>query len=112
MGNKMKKSKLLKFIGMILVLAVVVFSSIMAYKEVIIPKKYNKYIELGNEHIAEEHYRQAIYDFESALRIDKNSIEALLGLSKMCIRDSHKYIQDFISSTSIDKTIYVGNFSI
>lgn len=38
MGNKMKKSKLLKFIGMILVLAVVVFSSIMAYKEVIIPK--------------------------------------------------------------------------
>ena len=82
MGNKMKKSKLLKFIGMILVLAVVVFSSIMAYKEVIIPKKYNKYIELGNEHIAEEHYRQAIYDFESALRIDKNSIEALLGLSK------------------------------
>ena len=45
MGNKMKKSKLLKFIGMILVLAVVVFSSIMAYKEVIIPKKYNKYIK-------------------------------------------------------------------
>ena len=48
MGNKMKKSKLLKFIGMILVLAVVVFSSNMAYKEVIKPKKYKKYNELGN----------------------------------------------------------------
>ena len=104
MGNKMKKSKLLKFIGMILVLAVVVFSSIMAYKEVIIPKKYNKYIELGNEHIAEEHYRQAIYDFESALRIDKNSIEALLGLSKsyVGISDDEKVKECVMKAQSLD----------
>lgn len=104
MGIKIKKRTLLtpKKIGLALV--VVVFSSIIAYKQVIIPKKYSKYMELGKKNIVEGNYRQAIRNFEEVLIMDNDNIDAMLGLSKsyVGINDRKKVKEYVIKAQSLD----------
>lgn len=103
MGIKIKKRTLLttKKIGLVLV---VVFSSIIAYKQVIIPKKYSKYMELGKQNIVEGNYRQAIRNFEEVLIMDNDNIDAMLGLSKsyVGINDRKKVKEYVIEAQSLD----------
>ncbi|MDY5212868.1 tetratricopeptide repeat protein, partial [Intestinibacter sp.] len=104
MGIKIKKRTLLtpKKIGLALV--VVVFSSIIAYKQVIIPKKYSEYMELGKKNIVEGNYRQAIRNFEEVLIMDNDNIDAMLGLSKsyVGINDRKKVKEYVIKAQSLD----------
>ena len=104
MGTKIKKRTLLtpKKIGLALV--VVVFSSIIAYKQVIIPKKYSEYMELGKKNIVEGNYRQAIRNFEEVLIMDNDNIDAMLGLSKsyVGINDRKKVKEYVIEAQSLD----------
>lgn len=104
MGIKIKKRTLLtpKKIGLALV--VVVFSSIIAYKQVIIPKKYSEYMELGKKNIVEGNYRQAIRNFEEVLIMDNDNIDAMLGLSKsyVGINDRKKVKEYVIEAQSLD----------
>lgn len=81
MGDKIKR-KVVVGLGGIVILASVIFSSIIIYDEVIIPNRCSRYVELGNQYIAEENYKQAIEKFEDVLEIDNNSVEAIIGLSR------------------------------
>ncbi|MBU5335525.1 tetratricopeptide repeat protein [Intestinibacter bartlettii] len=84
MGDKIKR-KVVVGLGGIVILASVIFSSIIIYDEVIIPNRCSRYVELGNQYIAEENYKQAIEKFEDVLEIDNNSVEAIIGLSRSYI---------------------------
>ncbi|MDO5009426.1 MAG: tetratricopeptide repeat protein [Intestinibacter bartlettii] len=84
MGDKIKR-KVVVGLGGIVILASVIFSSIIIYDEVIILNRCSRYVELGNQYIAEENYKQAIEKFEDVLEIDNNSVEAIIGLSRSYI---------------------------
>ena len=78
----MRKNKILIFLVTVIAIAVVALSGVTIYNKIIKPKKYDEYIELGNQYLSEQNYDEAISYFEKAIEIDDESIEARLGAAK------------------------------
>jgi tetratricopeptide (TPR) repeat protein len=65
--------------------------------------KVSKQIEMGNDYLVEGQYKQAVFPFDEAIKMDPNSMPALVGLTQAYIgNDDYDKAQSLL--TTIQKT--------
>lgn len=101
--KELKSKKRIIGIGVIAAI-IVALSSITIYGNVIKPKKYDEYMNLGNQYLSEEKYDEATSSFEKAIKFDKDSINARLGAAKglLGLSNSDKALEYLKEAQNLD----------
>lgn len=79
--NYAKSNKKIFGIGIITAI-IIILSSLVVYDKIIKPKKYDEYMNNGNQYLSEQNYEEAIVSFDKAIKIYSDSIDARLGAAK------------------------------
>ena len=97
----MKERNKLKILIITIILAI---SAIFIYKEVIVPKLYEKYMDTGIKYLLEEQYEEAILAFDKAIKIEKKSTQARVYQAKAYIGNEqiNKAVDVFKEAQDID----------
>ena len=101
--KELKSKKRIIGIGVIAAI-IVALSSFTIYGNVIKPKKYDEYMNLGNQYLSEEKYDEATASFEKAIKFDKDSINARLGAAKglLGLSNSEKALEYLKEAQNLD----------
>ena len=98
--NKSRKN----YIKIGISILVIVLLSILIYTNILKPKLETKFISLGNKYLQEGNYEEAIISFNKLIKLDRNNIDARLGLAKAHIKkgDNDKAIEMLKKAQRID----------